>query len=529
MKKAFSLMILGAILATAQITTPPNGSTIVAGNTVNFCWQMGGQALANAGGPSGIPNYSNGFWYAVLTISSTSQVVLGSGAFTAAGCFAATPSSTGAINITMLMQTCSSCSGTYWYFQYPVVSTAPTLQSTLTESNVSLGPGAPPDDYQPLGSSSDIAQGKTATQSSTYDGVSGPAYVAVDGNTDGVYFDGSVTSTNDDVNAWWEVDLGSPGDIQQINIWNRTDCCQDRLSDYWVFISNTPFQPTDTPATLATRAGTWASHQTSMPNPETVIPVGGTAGEYVRVQLTGQNYLSLAEVQVMGAFDGGGAAAPAVVSRTKRVNLFHGVAEIPRGDLVNLGAFRYQFSGSGPWTYQYTLDNSDVASIRLGDLHDLSLGTISSAEPSGWAGRGLVGWFAAKGPERSAAAQYTVVSSKSPGLQPMFFQSDYLGYAAAMNGGPAPDMLPMTGDDKDDQLITRAGGIFGNSVKQFVIGPVFDRGVTKDQILERVGVWVKSYGFAFLAPLLTGGSLSDLQPSSQIEKDLVTALSQVWQ
>src|SRR3954452_15332870 len=52
------------------------------------------------------------------------------------------------------------------------------------------------------------ALGKPATQSST--GWGGAASRAVDGNTDGNFFDNSVTHTLLEANAWWEVDLG-PG------------------------------------------------------------------------------------------------------------------------------------------------------------------------------------------------------------------------------------------------------------------------------------------------------------------------------
>ena len=147
-----------------------------------------------------------------------------------------------------------------------------------------------------------LAQGKTATQSSTLSGYStdGPSS-AVDGNTDGNFFDGSVTHTNDDANAWWQVDLGSSQWVSTINIYGRTDCCSDRLSDYWVFVSDQPFLATDTPATLQNRAGTWNNHQTTYPNPSTAITVGAE-GRYVRVQLSGTNYLSLAEVQVWGGW-----------------------------------------------------------------------------------------------------------------------------------------------------------------------------------------------------------------------------------
>jgi hypothetical protein len=151
-----------------------------------------------------------------------------------------------------------------------------------------------------LGGGADLALGRTATQSSTLPGYATTgAASAVDGNTDGQFFDGSVTHTNLDTNAWWQVDLGASASINTVVVWNRIDCCSTRLSDFWVFVSNTPFLPTDTPLTLQNRAGTFASHQTTAPNPTTTIPVGAQ-GRYVRVQLSGTNNLSLAEVQVFG-------------------------------------------------------------------------------------------------------------------------------------------------------------------------------------------------------------------------------------
>ncbi|HEY3840396.1 MAG TPA: LamG-like jellyroll fold domain-containing protein, partial [Bryobacteraceae bacterium] len=150
----------------------------------------------------------------------------------------------------------------------------------------------------------DLALNKLATQSSTLSGVAfDGASDAVDGNTDGNFYDGSVTHTNVENNAWWQVDLGASAAVNSVTVWNRTDCCSDRLADYWVFVSNTPFSSTDTPATLQSRAGTWSNHQTSAPNPSTTVSVLGSHGQYVRVQLDGTNYLSLAEVQVMGAID----------------------------------------------------------------------------------------------------------------------------------------------------------------------------------------------------------------------------------
>jgi hypothetical protein len=149
-----------------------------------------------------------------------------------------------------------------------------------------------------------LAQGKAATQSSTFPGyATDGAAAAVDGNTDGNFGNGSVTATNFDTYPWWQVDLGSSAIVNAIVVWNRTDCCGSRLNDYWVFVSETPFLATDTPFSLQNRAGTFASHRTVAPNPSTIITAsGGAQGRYVRVQLGAgaTNILSLAEVQVFG-------------------------------------------------------------------------------------------------------------------------------------------------------------------------------------------------------------------------------------
>jgi uncharacterized repeat protein (TIGR01451 family) len=170
----------------------------------------------------------------------------------------------------------------------------------------------------------DLAQGQAATQSSTFPGyASAVASAAVDGRVDGNFSDGSVTATNADLNAWWQVDLGASAVLDSVAVWNRTDCCGSRLNDYWVFVSDTPFLPTDTPATLRNRPATFSNHQTAAPNPSTTIvtpaftfptPVGILQGRYVRVQLSGTNYLSLAEVQVFGL---GGAPPPTNVAQGK--------------------------------------------------------------------------------------------------------------------------------------------------------------------------------------------------------------------
>ncbi|VVM23711.1 lipoprotein, putative [uncultured Gammaproteobacteria bacterium] len=139
-----------------------------------------------------------------------------------------------------------------------------------------------------------LALGKPATQSSTflYHSINPVAGYAVDGNTDGYFLNKSTTHTEYAQGAWWQVDLGSKKDIKQIIIYNRTDCCAARLSNYQVSISNK--------ADFSTH--TYQQDFHVAPNPKKIIQLDapGKQGRYVRIQLLDSDYLSLAEVQVMG-------------------------------------------------------------------------------------------------------------------------------------------------------------------------------------------------------------------------------------
>lgn len=146
-------------------------------------------------------------------------------------------------------------------------------------------------------SNTNLALRKTATQSST--GYGGNAGRAVDGNTDGHYFNGkSVSHTNIEQGAWWQVDLGASYPIGLIRIWNRTDCCGERLSSFRVLVSDVPFVSTDLNAAI-NQPGVWRYAVSGRAGVQTDIPVSRT-GRYVRIQLAGRNYLHMAEVQVFG-------------------------------------------------------------------------------------------------------------------------------------------------------------------------------------------------------------------------------------
>lgn len=106
-----------------------------------------------------------------------------------------------------------------------------------------------------------MARGGKATQSSTaYDG---PAERAIDGDTDGRYFDAmSTTHTATEKNPWWEVDLGKTQPVDRITVWNRTDGnLHTRLVDFRIALLD------------ESRRTVWQQDVAEPPNPHATFAV----------------------------------------------------------------------------------------------------------------------------------------------------------------------------------------------------------------------------------------------------------------
>jgi len=172
------------------------------------------------------------------------------------------------------------------------VNTAHTLEWWYTD-----GLATYPASWVPVGINLAQGLGASATQSGIYQ--SAAASRAVDGNTDGNYAHNSVSITSNQAYPWWQVDLGGVQQIDGVQLWNRTDCCSDRLQNFYVFVSEEPFTSNDPNQLIA--AGVWHHHVTADQGwrVTTTVPVS-QRGRYLRVQLAGANYLQLAEVQVWG-------------------------------------------------------------------------------------------------------------------------------------------------------------------------------------------------------------------------------------
>ncbi|WP_215223038.1 galactose-binding domain-containing protein [Echinicola shivajiensis] len=121
---------------------------------------------------------------------------------------------------------------------------------------------------------------------------------AVDGNTNGYWGAGSVTHTKGEGQDWWQVDLEEVSPmIAQINIYNRQDCCSERLNNFHVFVSDVPFESTSLEETQA-QEGVSDYFVSGVAGAKTEIKIGRT-GQYVRVQLEGDTPLALAEVEIL--------------------------------------------------------------------------------------------------------------------------------------------------------------------------------------------------------------------------------------
>jgi len=150
-----------------------------------------------------------------------------------------------------------------------------------------------------FGWDTNVAVSKQAHQST--DPFGAPATRATDGNTDGFYSHWSVTHTDwgfrntvpSSPGQWWYVDLQQRRRVRAVKIFNRTDCCSERLSHYnlhaWDPINSRWNVISDHSADDTTGV-----YEITIPTPSDLLT------QYVMVAKTDDNYLSLAEVQVMG-------------------------------------------------------------------------------------------------------------------------------------------------------------------------------------------------------------------------------------
>ena len=149
------------------------------------------------------------------------------------------------------------------------------------------------------GASPNLARNPRAAASQSTTAAGGVPERAIDGNTNGSWGAGSVTHTDGTTaNNWWQVELGSDMPIEDVVLYNRSDCCGERLSNFRLSV----FDGGEEVHGQNLFVGSGSVPQGGdlrVPIPE------GTVGDRVRVQLLGKNndgggQVSLAEAQVWG-------------------------------------------------------------------------------------------------------------------------------------------------------------------------------------------------------------------------------------
>ncbi|SEC95442.1 SprB repeat-containing protein [Tenacibaculum sp. MAR_2009_124] len=172
-------------------------------------------------------------------------------------------------------------------FDYKIGSLSWVENNTVSPVNINTIPVGTHDVL--IRTLSNIAGKGIATQSTT--GFEGDASRAIDGNTDGGYRNETVTHTAaGDINPFWELDLSPLTSdnipIENIVVWNRTDCCAGRLDNFILELF-------DNSGSL-----TYSYTHTGSVSTNVDIPINNN-GSRIRIRLVGTNrFLSLAEVEV---------------------------------------------------------------------------------------------------------------------------------------------------------------------------------------------------------------------------------------
>lgn len=157
-----------------------------------------------------------------------------------------------------------------------------------------------------------IALGRRAYQSSTY--ASREANYAVNGDISGEGIK-KATCTQQDGQAWIEIDLGELASIEQVTLWNRVDQPTDktlqrdfytsRLFPCWAMVGRDPF-PTDVNSAQSLKSALSKSvAKTKFTEDKRCSQwrtPACTQARYIRVQLEGFNYLGVAQIEVLGHF-----------------------------------------------------------------------------------------------------------------------------------------------------------------------------------------------------------------------------------
>jgi uncharacterized repeat protein (TIGR03806 family) len=189
-----------------------------------------------------------------------------------------------------------------------------------------------------------VALGNGAEQSSTYG--NGRASLAINGQTQASSpWSADLQHTNNEFRPWWQVDLGGPHNIDQVRVFNRTNGFRSRLKDFYILVSDVPFADQDLDQLLA-NSDVYSQYFSGEAGLEENLSIQ-TEGRYVRIQLSGQGILHMAEVEIMGCQLGvQGLGLRVAVSETQPISGME-LSPVPANDVLNVNYF-FNDTAQGP-------------------------------------------------------------------------------------------------------------------------------------------------------------------------------------
>ncbi|MGY5354936.1 T9SS type A sorting domain-containing protein [Wenyingzhuangia sp. IMCC45467] len=167
-----------------------------------------------------------------------------------------------------------------------------------------------------------VSRFATVSQSSTddtfsYDGedIDASAEKAIDGNNNGrvnaqifqrgLVPVGSFSSTKQENEPWFDMDLGEEKIIDYIDVWNTVELngsaietVSNHFTNFYVLIAETPF--TGMSLSNAKNHANFSYHMNALPQRKLSVNNINVKGRYVRIQAEGVNRIKLAEVEVVG-------------------------------------------------------------------------------------------------------------------------------------------------------------------------------------------------------------------------------------
>ncbi|MDT0541102.1 discoidin domain-containing protein, partial [Croceitalea sp. P059] len=141
---------------------------------------------------------------------------------------------------------------------------------------------------------------------------------------------------DNDYQPWWQIDLGNLSTIEEIIIYNRTDKLQQRLNNFYVFVSATPFDENQSLQDLIDDNNVENQFFSGNAGLQETISMN-IVGRYIRLQLDGNGPLHIAEFQVIGCGSTSSAFLYNIDAQISRLNSFDFIVfPVPSKQVFNL-------------------------------------------------------------------------------------------------------------------------------------------------------------------------------------------------